>query len=460
MANPLAVKTKVHVPRSPTALLSATEREKIFLEVHIQNLTQHAIYFERMRLECTDAWKAVDSNFLPDDNGTDASIFSGSMALLQPQDMRQYVYILLPKDQELTPIVHAPGSIIPLGRLDISWRSSFGEPGRLLTSTLSRRIPLTPVPQPASALPPHLKRTIVGSTPSRPGSPSVGQPSRMGTPPPAPRPGSPAMNRASISSVILPQSPHPPSALPASQLPDLEAQLIVRHIPRETLVVEKEFPISFTVILTSSAPFTGKDHIRRKVKVAIQHVRPRKAQPFVVTSPTIPEAFSPRMPSSGFSTPSSSTTTFNYALAHQKILAVSAQPPLRDVINELDMSDDNTSILPRPYFEGADELKSSAVGSVSFVGPSTTVLPTIELNFANAQSKGEGPPKVQAIQEFELPFIGLRKGFSTIGGLRILLIEDHLLESVEEEEDDRKTKPRRATTLKEYDIIGEVWVSA
>lgn len=460
MANPLAVKTKVHVPRSPTTLLSATEREKIFLEVHIQNLTQHAIYFERMRLECTDAWKALDSNFFPGDDGMETSMFSGSMALLQPQDMRQYVYVLLPKNQELTPIVHAPGSIIPLGRLDISWRSSFGEPGRLLTSTLSRRIPLTPVHQPASALPPHLKRTMAGSTPSRPGSPSVGQPSRTGTPPPVPRPGSPAVNRTSISSVMLPQSPHRSSTLPASQLPDLEAQLIVRHIPRETLVVEKEFPIAFTVILTSNAPFTGKDHMRRKVKVAIQHIRPRKVQPLVVTSPTIPEAFSPRMPSSGFSTPSSSTTTFNYALAHQKILAVSSQPPLRDVINELDLSEDNTSILPRPYFEGADELKSSTAGSVSFVGPSTTVLPAIELNFANAQNKGEGTPKVQVVQEFELPFIALRKGFSMIGGIRILLIEDHLLESVEEEEDDRKTKLRRATILKEYGIIGEVWVSA
>lgn len=259
---------------------------------------------------------------------------------------------------------------------------------------------------------------------------------------------------------MLPQSPHRSSTLPASQLPDLEAQLIVRHIPRETLVVEKEFPIAFTVILTSNAPFTGKDHMRRKVKVAIQHIRPRKVQPLVVTSPTIPEAFSPRMPSSGFSTPSSSTTTFNYALAHQKILAVSSQPPLRDVINELDLSEDNTSILPRPYFEGADELKSSTAGSVSFVGPSTTVLPAIELNFANAQNKGEGTPKVQVVQEFELPFIALRKGFSMIGGIRILLIEDHLLESVEEEEDDRKTKLRRATILKEYGIIGEVWVSA
>lgn len=52
--NPLSVKTKVHAPRSPTALLSATEREKIFLEVHIQNLTQEPMWFERVGLEAVD----------------------------------------------------------------------------------------------------------------------------------------------------------------------------------------------------------------------------------------------------------------------------------------------------------------------------------------------------------------------------------------------------------------------
>lgn len=53
---------------------------------------------------------------------------------MHPQDMRQYIYILSPTVVPSFPAAHPPGSVIPLGRLDISWRSSFGEPGRLLTS--------------------------------------------------------------------------------------------------------------------------------------------------------------------------------------------------------------------------------------------------------------------------------------------------------------------------------------
>lgn len=135
MTNPLSVKTKVHVPRSPTALLSPAEREKVFLEVHIQNLTPDAMWLQRMRFEAVDGWQAEDANkSLAAGSKGDETIFSGPMALMQPQDTRQYVYILTPNELSSFPVTHAPGAIIPLGRLDISWRSSFGEPGRLLTS--------------------------------------------------------------------------------------------------------------------------------------------------------------------------------------------------------------------------------------------------------------------------------------------------------------------------------------
>ena len=126
----------MHVPRSPTALLSQTEREKVFLEVHIQNLTPDALWLERMRFESADGWDGQDANLSTgaSEISDSATIFSGSMALLQPQDTRQYVYTLSPRLIPSYPVVHPPGSTLPLGRLDISWRSSFGEPGRLLTS--------------------------------------------------------------------------------------------------------------------------------------------------------------------------------------------------------------------------------------------------------------------------------------------------------------------------------------
>ncbi len=116
-------------------MFSPTEREKVFLEVHIQNMTPDALWLQKMRFECVDGWQAVDANRLKmTDETDDTSLFSESMALIHPQDTRQYVYILSPKLIPAFPITYAPGTIIPLGRLDISWRSAFGEPGRLLTS--------------------------------------------------------------------------------------------------------------------------------------------------------------------------------------------------------------------------------------------------------------------------------------------------------------------------------------
>ena len=131
MTNPLSVKTKVHVPRSPSALLSAEERTKVFLEVHIQNLTSEPMWFERIIFEPAPEWRVQDANLLPD---SQESLFSGTMAMMQAQDTRQYVYILSEVNPPNIPVQHAPGTVLPLGKLDISWRSTFGEPGRLLTS--------------------------------------------------------------------------------------------------------------------------------------------------------------------------------------------------------------------------------------------------------------------------------------------------------------------------------------
>ena len=89
------------------------------------------MWFERMIFEPAPGWRIQDANLLPD---SQESLFSGAMAMIQPQDTRQYVYILNETNPSNIPVQHAPGTILPLGRLDISWRSSFGEPGRLLTS--------------------------------------------------------------------------------------------------------------------------------------------------------------------------------------------------------------------------------------------------------------------------------------------------------------------------------------
>ncbi|KAF7359405.1 hypothetical protein MSAN_01283100 [Mycena sanguinolenta] len=353
VTNPLSVKTKVHAPRSYTALMSSTEREKVFLEVHIQNLTTETMWFERMRFECADGWDVVDANLIDIEREDSKSIFSGSSALMQPQDMRQYIYILSRKSASLAPVVYPPGSTIPLGRLDISWRSSYGEPGRLLTSMLSRRIPLVTAPaqKPVSALPPYLQRNATGSvgthspqlSGSRPGSPTVPQ-----------RPGSPFRNRPPSTVVGRPQTP-PPQPAPAP-VSDIDVNLTVRDVPRDSIKIETPFKISFTLVVSAPVP-------------------PRTTAPTLVPpNPPPPEPYSPRLTSltsPGFSTPSPMAATFNYALAHQKLLATR---------RGLDDRTGTGPTLPPPFFEGADELKfANAKAGVVFCGASTVFLPPIEL---------------------------------------------------------------------------------
>jgi hypothetical protein len=175
------------------------------------------------------------------------------------------------------------------------------------------------------------------------------------------------------------------------------------------------------------------------------------------------ETASPHIPSStGFSTPSVAPITFNYALAHQKILAASYQSPEpKPLPYDDDLSNTEVHVLPPPYFDrGSDDSKHSASRGVSFDGPSAIFLQAIDLNISNAQTTGDAPPKIQAVQDFDLSFVGLRTGFCTIGGIRILLVDDYLTAEGIQEEENKKVRIKRPHILKEYDVVGEVWVSS
>ncbi|KAI0306738.1 hypothetical protein B0F90DRAFT_804513 [Multifurca ochricompacta] len=238
------------------------------------------MWFERIIFEPAPGWHVQDANLLPDGQG---SLFSGPMAMMQPQDIRQYVYIFNEIDPPVIPVQYSPGTIIPLGRLDISWRSSFGEPGRLLTSMLSRRIPLPPNQpparppqqqqphQPVSALPLHLQRSVtVTGPPSQP-------PSRSSTPPNSAVPhrsASPFRNRP-MSAPPRPQSPitlavHNSPMVSAHPALAVDVDLVVRSIPRGALPIEKPFRVAYTLGIASSV-CEGQQRI---LTLAVQHVQP------------------------------------------------------------------------------------------------------------------------------------------------------------------------------------------
>lgn len=396
---------------------------------------------------------------------------------------------------------------------------------------LSRRIPLIQAPQaPNAALPPplppkqapsslplHLQRsnTVGSATPPRVGSPQLVQ--RPLSPPvnaPAPyRPNSPFRARTSLLSITAsPQiSNLPPSPNPAVRRPDesIDVDLVVDYLPRDELVVEKPFKIAFTV--TVSAPVlptpAGQPRKERVVTLAIQHVLPaREASSLTapVSAPPIPpEPWSPKLPSSGFSTPSPYGTPargdFSDTLA-QRLIAMSPRDAQADATSDARADVDGqetgqatpappllpdehpTIILPPPYAV-SEPSNVAKKRDVTFLGTSAIILPPIrvplpvnelsvrghghERNISESttdsetddemsETIGKTAPRMLLSQDFQLEFLPLRAGFSTVGGLRVLLVEDRLVDA--DGEEPKLRRPADVRTLREWDVVAELWV--
>ncbi|KAF8589957.1 DUF974-domain-containing protein [Ramaria rubella] len=469
--NPLNVKTKVHVPRSPTALLSRIEREKVFLEIHVQNLTQEPMWFERMRFECVDGWEVVDGNISQLDG---KNLFLGAIAIMQPQDIRQYVYILTPKSAPSFPVVHTPGTIIPLGRLDLAWRSSFGEPGRLLTSLLTRRIPI-PAQIAPSAIPPHLQ-------PARPRSPQ--QPfSRPTSPPGSPTPFKPRppSHQARPGS---PASFTPPSPAP-SALPDLEVDLVVRSIPHSDIALEQPFKVTFELTVSGILPTPGKT---RYLHLMVQHLQPARISslpPIRGSTPTLPignssprpsldiQSPGPHPPESASPTMSPRRGTFNFTIGLAQ--ALNESPVTNMTTESVALPEDvesrrSSTAMPSrtTLIRLPSPLSSSArPQSVLALGTSVLSLPPFLLSQPQPATPTPDAPtrsivgRGESTREFECMFVPMRKGFATVGGLRVLLIEDREVEDANSQDDVVLISHinAEAKILREWDIVGEIWVA-
>ena len=403
---------------------------------------------------------------------------------------------------------------------------------------LSRRIPLIqgagstqpPVPPPklpVSALPLHLQRSNTvasgSGTPPRVQSPQLGPrpmspPVSAGSPAPY-RPSSP-FNRAragtAISLSTVPQSPTvsaPPPPNPAVRRPDetLDIDLIVRRVPRDQLFAEKPFKVDFTI--TVSAPVTptasGQPRRQRVLSLVVQHVRPPRPALSASTAPSAgpaaAEVWSPRLPSSGFSTPSPYATPhrgdFPDTLA-QKLLYASPRQVASDLVSDAGTEADGGDITPAPPREdhlsvllpppfavldpGASDPPTSP--TVQSLGPSALFLPQLRLlspevggavgagqresghdrNWSESTVDSEMDSdlhetvvsrmhRVLGSQDFELEFLPLNSGFATVGGLRVLIVEDRIVEG-DEAVSDRPIWLSEVRTLQEWEVVAEIWV--
>ncbi|TPX32727.1 hypothetical protein SmJEL517_g04198 [Synchytrium microbalum] len=157
--NPLAVKTKVNT----------LQDGRVFLEAQVQNVSAGVMCLERMKFDPSELFEFKDLNgVILADKSKGATTSSNSnknsttnttnterkreptatpvnespmvfqdAPYLNPQDTRQYLYMLTPKTTN-DPLARTTST---LGKLDIMWRTQMGQIGRLQTSQLSRKVP-------------------------------------------------------------------------------------------------------------------------------------------------------------------------------------------------------------------------------------------------------------------------------------------------------------------------------
>lgn len=165
---PLAIKTRVHTPFNPDTSLDAAHRGDIYLEVLMQNVSPQAMVFGTVTLQPVEGMTARSVASLPGVTTDGETQPEGDSEVdgpsLLPGDTTQRLFIVSPEpdadDDSPTPLSsfppsYAAGTILPLGRLDITWVAGpHREPGHFLTSTLNRRTPVAPISgsRPASIL--------------------------------------------------------------------------------------------------------------------------------------------------------------------------------------------------------------------------------------------------------------------------------------------------------------------
>ncbi|PWZ03642.1 IDO-domain-containing protein [Testicularia cyperi] len=171
--SPISVRTKVHNQRSAMASMhpDVKVRDRVALEVQVQNISGSSLVFDGLTLRPSRGWnwisedrpsvtaarKAISNTSDEQAAVKDAEValptmvdmWKGSQALLADGDVRQYLFTLTPAtsaaEREAAAVdlgVSPEGHHLvgdPIGHLNVSWRMSQGEPGRLQTSQLLRR---------------------------------------------------------------------------------------------------------------------------------------------------------------------------------------------------------------------------------------------------------------------------------------------------------------------------------
>lgn len=151
-------KFQVHKPLDVKTKFYNAEMDEIYLEAQIQNVTTGPFCLEKVELDSSEQYTVSSLNTLP--NGE--SVFT-SKNMLQPNNSCQFLYcikvtiirllgirfklntlqIILQPKPEIAKDIKTLRQANNVGKLDIVWRSNFGEKGRLQTSQLQRLVSLS-----------------------------------------------------------------------------------------------------------------------------------------------------------------------------------------------------------------------------------------------------------------------------------------------------------------------------
>lgn len=232
--------------------------------------------------------------------------------------------------------------------------------------------------------------------------------------------------------MTLPQS----LAQAPSKVADVKLHLTLRHIARESIVVNHPFSIDYTLTVTTLSG--GK----RTLSLLIQQYQFTSVSSTIIQSPVavVPPvgSFTPHLPSSGYSTPSSTVQTFNYPVAHQKISSLSKRRELEFPETPLKESPSSPATLSPPQIFRTIE-DPATDPCILLLGPSSFTLPTITLGGEDAENQSSPVER-----DFSLHFFPTKEGLMTIGGLKVFLLDE--------------TLANKSTILDDWKVIAEVVV--
>ncbi|KAL4562055.1 hypothetical protein LXL04_034245 [Taraxacum kok-saghyz] len=134
VSNPLSVRTKVRVVKKGKMVIYS--QETTYLEACLENNTKSNLFMDQVEFEPTPQWVATLLN--PDHHHSEdgvltREVFKTPVLIKSGGGIHNYLYQLKPLDESAP--IKMEGSNV-LGKLQITWRTNLGEPGRLQTQQI------------------------------------------------------------------------------------------------------------------------------------------------------------------------------------------------------------------------------------------------------------------------------------------------------------------------------------